>query len=75
MTAEEYLRLWQILSNYINQKEQPLAIEEFLNHLYDSDACDICELRDYAEEEDNELFVKCIKRFIKENDLEDFDEE
>lgn len=71
MSSEEFWRLWQIMSNYINNKEQPAAIEEFLNHLYECEACEISELKSYADEEDDEVFIKCIKRFIKENELED----
>lgn len=75
MNSEDYWRLWQIMSNYISNKEQTLAIEEYLNHLYECEACDIKELKSYAEEEDDEIFVKCIKRFIKENELEDIYED
>lgn len=66
--------LWRILSNYIPKKDQEQAIEEFLQFLYEEvDDCDFFELRNAAEYEEETLFLKIIKRFIKENEIDQED--
>lgn len=73
MDTEEVWGLWQVMSNFITKKEQEQAIEEFLQYLYEVDGCDFNDLRDMAEYEEETLFLKIIKRFIKENGLNEED--
>lgn len=71
MDTEDIWRIWEILSNFISNKDKADAIEEFLQHIYDTDACEIKDLKDYADEYGDDTFVKCAKRFMKENELYD----
>lgn len=73
MEEEQLYNIWQIFSTYISNKDLTSAIEDFLNYLYEYEICDINELKAHAEdwdEETDEVFLKCIKRFIKENELD-----
>lgn len=71
MDSEEIWRIWEIMSDFIPNKDKAHAIEEFLNHIYECDGCEIKELKEYADEYGDEIFVKCAKRFMKENELYD----
>lgn len=71
MSAEEIWRIWEILSNFISNKEKTDAIEEFLNHIYECDGCEIKELKEYAEEYGDDTFYKCAKRFMRENEIDE----
>ena len=71
MGTEEIWRLWEIMSNFIPNKDKANAIEEFLSHIYECDGCEIKELKEYADEYGDDLFVKYAKRFMIENELYD----
>lgn len=71
MDTEEIWRIWEIMNNFIPNKDKADAIEEFLRHIYECDGCDIKDLKDYADECGDDTFVKYAKRFIKENELYD----
>lgn len=69
MNTEDLWQLWCIMSEFIPNKEKESAVEEYLNYVYDLDCCDIFELRDMADDEEDTLFSKIASRFIKENEL------
>lgn len=71
MDTEQIWNLWLVLHDFMNKKQEEEAIEEFLNFLYENDAVNFEDLRDMAEEEEETLFVKILKRFIKENEIEE----
>lgn len=73
METEDIWHIWEIFSNYIPNKEKEDAIDEFLLHLYETDACEIADLRACAEDYNDELFAKVAKRFIKEYGLDEED--
>ena len=73
METEDIWHIWEIFSNYIPNKEKEDAIDEFLLHLYETDACEISDLRACAEDYNDEVFAKCAKRFIKEYGLDEED--
>ena len=56
MDSEEIWRIWEILSVYINNRDKEDAIEEFLQHIYETDACEISDLRACADDYNDELF-------------------
>lgn len=78
METEQIYGLLTILLAYSAPKEKDQALEEFLNYVYENDIVDINDLYNYilSNDEEEEWTLKKIKRFIKENDLEeDYDEE
>lgn len=78
MDLEHVYGFLNILLLYSNTKEREQALEEFLNYLYENDVADINELYNYiesGEDEDCEWSLKLIKRFIKDNDLEECEED
>ena len=78
METEQIYGLLTILLTYSAPKEKDQALEEFLNYVYENDIVDINDLYNYilSNDEEEEWTLKKIKRFIKENDLEDdYDEE
>lgn len=77
METEQIYGLLTILLTYSAPKEKDQALEEFLNYVYENDMVDINDLYNYILSNDEEEWtLKRIKRFIKENDLEeDYDDE
>ena len=78
METEQLYGLLTILLTYSAPKEKDQALEEFLNYVYENDIVDINDLYNYilSNDEEEEWTLKKIKRFIKENDLEDeYDDE
>lgn len=78
MDLEHVYGFLNILLSYTNTKEREQALEEFLNYLYENDVIDINDLYNYiesSEDEESEWSLKLIKRFIKDNDLEDYEED
>jgi hypothetical protein len=78
METEQIYGLLTILLTYSATKEKDQALEEFLNYVYENDIVDINDLYNYilSNDEEEEWTLKKIKRFIKENDLEDeYDDE
>lgn len=78
MDLEHVYGFLYMLLTYSNSKEKEQALEEFLNYIYENDIVDIQELYNYIESSDDENLdwsLKLIKRFMKENDLEEDEEE
>ena len=78
METEQIYGLLTILLTYSATKEKDQALEEFLNYIYENDMIDINDLYNYilSNDEEEEWTLKKIKRFIKENGLEDdYDDE
>ena len=73
MDTEELWGLWLTVANFINKKDRESAYEEFLQYLYENDSCEFLDLLNYAEEEEEALYAKIIKRFIRENELDEED--
>jgi len=71
MDSEEIWRIWEILSVYINNRDKEDAIEEFLQYIYETDACEISDLRACADDYNDELFSKAARRFIRDNGLDE----
>jgi hypothetical protein len=71
METEDIWHIWEIFSNYIPNKEKEDAIDEFLLHLYETDACEISDLRACADDYNDELFSKAARRFIRDNGLDE----
>lgn len=77
METEQIYGLLTILLTYSSPKEKEQALEEFLNFIYENDTIDINDLYNFIESNDEEEVwtLKRIKRFIKENGLEEYDDE
>lgn len=72
MEVSEFYELWEALSESMTTKDKIPTMESYLTFLYENDLCDIVELSDYAESQDeDEDFIKEIKYFIRDNDLEE----
>lgn len=78
MTAEDVWNIWFVLSSYINKKDRAQAIEELLKGIYENDYeedFNYNQLRDIAEYEEDVQFAKITKRFIKENEIYEEEED
>lgn len=73
MDIEEVWNLWLTLAEYINKKDVNSAFEQFLNYLYEINNYDLTELEEIIESEDEQGYLKIIKRFIKEYGLDEED--
>jgi len=60
---------------YINNKERESALFALLDLVYENDVCDIVELKEYAESEENDWVAKKINTYLKQNGLDEEDEE
>ena len=68
METEDIWHIWEIFSNYIPNKEKEDAIDEFLLHLYETDACEIADLRACAEDYNDEVFANVQEDLLKNMD-------
>lgn len=68
---ENFWKVWEVISSYIPKKDVSDALEELIDVIYDEDICDLDELLNIAEENEDDVFVRVIKRFIQENGLEE----
>ena len=71
MDAEEIYNLWEKLSEFISSKDKEEALDVFLTQIYETDACEINELIDVANEFDDDFFIKTGKQFIREYGLDE----
>lgn len=75
MEPEQILSLLKILLEYIKQNDKEEAIFAVLDFIVNDCELDISELKYLANDEDETLIYKCITKFIKENGLDEEDEE
>lgn len=70
MDAEIVYSLWATMITYVPQKEKADATWQFLNTIDEHEACEMSELKSYVEVygdyEEEELFSKILKKYIKE---------
>lgn len=60
--------IWESLQDFIIVKEKEDAIESVLQVFYNND-CDMIELKDYADDNDDIQLSKQLKIFIRDYDL------
>ena len=72
---EVIYQVLQLMLDYVKPAEKETAVFEVLNFLYDEDICDINELKMHSDSEEDEWLSKKIKTFIKENGLDEEEEE
>lgn len=72
MDASDFYELWEVISQSMTTKDKTTVTSLYIDHLYENDLCDIIDLKEYAEEQDeDEEFIKELKYFVRNNDLED----
>lgn len=74
MDSEVIYNLLITIIDYLMPKEKENAMSVILKDLYDNDV-DINELLELAENDDEQFLAKQIKSFIKDNGLEDEEED
>lgn len=75
MTIEQVYHMTILMLEYINNKERESALFALLDLVYENDVCDIVELKEYAESEENDWVAKKINTYLKQNGLDEEDEE
>lgn len=77
METESVYSLIKVLLEYIKQNDKEEALFTVLDLLMEDGDIDLNDLKSYAENDEEECIVKCINKYIKENELyeEDEDEE
>lgn len=75
MTVEQIYHITILMLEYINNKERESALFALLDLVYENDLCDIVELKDYAESEENDWVCRKITSYIKQNGLDDDEDE
>jgi len=75
MTIEQVYHILVLMLEYINNKERESALFALLDLVYENDVCDIVELKEYAESEENDWVAKKINTYLKQNGLDEEDEE
>lgn len=75
MTIEQVYHITILMLEYINNKERESALFALLDLVYENDVCDIVELKEYAESEENDWVAKKINTYLKQNGLDEEDEE
>ena len=74
MDSESIYGLISILMGYIRPADKEEALFTVIDRLVDEDV-DLEAIRQLAEDEEEELMAKCIKKYIKENFGEEEEEE
>ena len=77
METESVYSLIKVMLEYIKQNDKEEALFTVLDLLMEDGDIDLNDLKSYAENDEEECIVKCINKYIKENELyeEDEDEE
>lgn len=75
MDIEIIYNLVVLSLEYINPKDKESALFAMLDLLYENDVCDIDSLRDYSESEENDWVAKKINTYLKQNGLDEEDED
>lgn len=75
MDIEIIYNLVVLSLEYINPKDKESALFAMLDLLYENDVCDISSLRDYSESEENDWVAKKINTYLKQNGLDEEDED
>lgn len=75
MTVEQIYHILVLMLEYINTKERESALFALLDLVYENDLCEIDELKNYAESEENEWVTKKIDTYLRQNGMYDEDDE
>lgn len=74
-TYELIFQMIKIMLEYISPKEKEAALFSILDLIYDEDICNLCELKLYADEQEEDWIYKKVSSYIKENGLDEEEEE
>ena len=74
-TYELIFQMIKIMLEYISPKEKEAALFSILDLVYDEDICDLNQLKLYADEQEEEWVYKKVSAYIKENGLEEEEED
>ena len=75
MDANTVYQLLLLIMEYVNPKEKESALFSILDFVYNEDIADIGLLKDQADAEEDDWMSKKLKTYIKENGLEDEEED
>lgn len=74
-TYELVFQLIKMSLEFINPKEKEIALFTILDFIYNEDVCDLNELKDYANSEEEDWIYKKVNSYMKENGLDDEEDE
>ena len=75
METESVYSLIKTMLEYIKQNDKEEALFTVLDLLMEDGDIDLNDLKSYAENDEEECIIKCINKYIKENELYEEDEE
>lgn len=74
-TFELVFQLIKLSLEFINPKEKETALFTILDYIYNEDVCDLNELKNYADSEEEDWIYKKINLYMKENGLDEEENE
>jgi hypothetical protein len=75
MNVENFYSLLTVFMDYVNTREKETALFAILDLIYENDLIDIVSLRDFADSEENDWMVRKMTSYIKQNGLDDEEDE
>ena len=75
MTVEQLYHILVLMLEYISNKERESALFALLDLVYENDVCDIADLKEYAESEENDWVARKMSLYIKQNGLDEEEDE
>lgn len=75
MNVENFYSLLTVFMDYVNTREKETALFAILDLIYENDLIDIVSLRDFADSEENDWMVRKMSSYIKQNGLDDEEDE